>query len=315
MKSWLKGESLSMYIDAYDLLTDIAESKNNYKDAVYYQHEKVKHLNQIHDAQKYEIIRELETKYEVSQKEHQIEQLTERNRFQQKIKYLYLGIAILFLFALFATIHWFRQKKKATDTLLELAQSEKNEIELQAQLQEELLRKTELEKYDALLDSHFKKVQISEMDEEMQELKNEQMLLNTQIEEYDRKMKEYEKRKSQPVAFRTLDPLNTSIVQDIYNLIDKRLKNVPEQNEYMEKLTTVDDYYFRQLKEKADRELGILKKYSVCFLIDMKTAHIAECFSVEPRSIHTVRNRLKAQLKVDRETDINTYLKHLFYTE
>ena len=201
--------------------------------------------------------------------------------------------------------------KKATETQLRLTRSEKNEALLQIKLREEQLEKEKFEKYDVLLDSHFKRIQISEMDDELRELRNEQHNLNALIGDYAGKLKNYEKRKSGETVFQTDEPLHTSVLGEIYGLIKRRIKDVSTQREYFEQLATVEDSFFRRLAERAESDcLSALEmQRCVAILIGMKAQDIAECFSVEPRSIHQARHRLKVKLKVDKETDLDMFLK------
>lgn len=312
MDSWLQGAPLSMYAELFEMLANVTEIQQKHEVALDYERRRISYLNRIHDAQKYEVIRELETKYEVQQKEQAIIQLTESNKFRQKISYLYLSLLLSGIVAAIFIIHWQKQKKKATDTQLELTRMEKRDAMLQIRLKEEQLKKTELEKYEALLDSHFKNEQISEMDEEMKGIKEEQNQLNVKITEYAEKVKEYENRKSQAIRFATNNTYHTSLLRNIYDLINKRLAAAKEKDEYLESLMQMDDRFFTELISRTFEELSALNiKHCICFYIDMKTEHIAECFSIEPRSVHIVRHRLKGKLKVNKEMDITTFLKQM----
>ena len=314
LEQWARGEPPFMYADIYQKLSEIEEKQKEFLPALTYERKRNEYLNRIHDAQKYEIVRELETKHDVQQKEREVIRLTELNVYRKNINTLYLFISILLIITLFIAIRWFKLKKKAAETQLALARSEKNEAVLQIKFREEQIEKEKLEKYEALLDSHFKNSQIQEMDDELVNLKNEQQQLNTLIDGYVRKLKEYEKRKSQGIAFITTDSFHTGILHDLYELINKRLKNHSERPEYVEMLSTIDDAFFQRLRERADRdELSTLDvKRCVAFLIGMKVSHMAECFSVESRSIHQARHRLKVKLGVERESDLDMFLKQLF---
>lgn len=312
MDSWLQGAPLSMYAELFEMLANVSETQQKYEAALNYERRRINYLDRIHDAQKYEVIRELETKYEVQQKEQAIIQLTESNKFRQKISYLYLSLLLSGIVASISIIHWLKQKKKATDAQLELTRMEKRDAMLQIRLKEEQLKKTELEKYEALLDSHFKNEQISEMDEEMKGIKEEQNQLNVKITEYAEKVKEYENRKSQAIRFATNNTYHTSLLRNIYDLINKRLAAAKEKDEYLESLMQMNDCFFTELISRTFEELSALNiKHCICFYIDMKTEHIAECFSIEPRSVHIVRHRLKGKLQVNKEMDITTFLKQM----
>jgi len=316
MDRWVKGEMLFLYTDLYQMLSEISEKQNDYISALVYEQKRNSYLNQVHDAQKYEIISELETKYEVQRKEQKIIQLNELTIYQKRIIYLYIFILILLLIVFFFIVGWFRLKKKVNEKQLAIVHSEKNEAILQSKLKEEQLEKERMEKYSVLLDNHFKKKQISEMDDEFKKLNNEQQKLNILIDEFTDKLHKYEKKKSENILFMTNDPVNSSVLYDLSELINRKIKNVSQQREYQEKLTTIDDTFFQQLKEIAAEELSILDiKRCVAFVIGMETAHIAECFSVEQRSINQAHYRLKIKLRVDKEMDLDIFLKQLILCE
>jgi len=312
MDHWTKGETLFLYADLYQMLSKISEKQKDDGKALYYERKRIDYLNQIHDTQKYEIIRELETKYEVRQKEQKIIQLSELAHYQKKIIYLYIFILILFFIAFFLTVGWFRLKKKVNEKQLTLIRSEKNEAILQSKLKEKQIEKEKLEKFDVLLDNHFKNVQILERDDELNKLKCEQQKLNTLIDEFTGKLQKYEKRKSRDILFMTNDPVNSSILYELYELIKRKIKNVSKQEEYHEKLATIDDTFFQQIKERAEEELSILDiKRCVAFLIGMEATDIAECFSIEQHSIHQAHYRLKIKFGLDKKMDLDAFLKQL----
>lgn len=315
MEHWSINNPLLAYTSLYQKLSEIFEKKENYLQALEYERKRNDYLRQIHDTQKYETVRELETKYEVRQKEQEISRLTEMNAYQKKINILYLSVSVLFIIASFITVNWFRLKKKMVETQLALTYSEKNEANLKIKLKEDQLEKTKLEKYEALLDSHFKKEQIVEMDNELKSLKNEQQQLNILIDKYTVRLKEYEKKKSFETVFSTSDIINTNILNDIYLLINKRFKNDSKHTEYIERLSMIDDTFFYRLKKRdKGNVLSVLDiKRCITFLIGMETFQVAEFFSVEPTSIHQTRHRLKCKLNIEKEMDLDMFLKQLLF--
>jgi len=308
MEIWSPRKELSIYLEVYDRLTEIAEIQSDYKIALYYQQKKIDCLAQIHDTQKYEIIRELETKYEVKQKEQAIHHLTESNNFRKKINNLYLFLILSGIAAFIFIIRWFRQKRKTAAAQLELTRVEKDNALLQIQLKEKELNETISEKCIALVDNYFKDEQIAGMDQELQQLREEQEQLNQRIRNY---VIEHEKLKSQEVTFATESPIFTSLLKDIYDLINKRIEDhTQEKKEYIDRLVNVTDHFFTTLRENASGELSPLNiKYCLCFYIGMKTEHIAGCFSVEVATVRMTKHRLKTRLKMDKEMDIDTFLK------
>lgn len=312
MDEWLTENDLNMHVILYDRLSKISEARKDHIAALYYERKKSEYSDNIHDTEKYEIIRELETKYEVKQKDERIKQLQEIDRFREKINLLYFGICILAVIMSFFLIRWMRSKKKAADSQLQLTLIEKDEVLLQTKLKEEQLKKVQLEKYEALLDSHFKDIQLSGMDDVLDDLKKEQIRLNRQIENYAEKFRQYEKNKLNKFEPATSDPYFSGIVTDVYDLINKRLASVPERKEYTDKLRDINDHFFGNIKKRYPGDLTVLNmKYCICFAVEMDTRHIADCFSVEPRSIHMVRHRLRTKFNVNKDIDLDLFLKQM----
>ncbi|MDR3268166.1 MAG: hypothetical protein LBT83_03770 [Tannerella sp.] len=311
MNRWQNPNELSMYLDLYDRLSEIAKMTGKHREALALERQKTACLNQIHDAQKYEIVREMETKYEVSLKEQEIIRLTELNHFRRKTNQLYFWISLSGFTALIFVISWLRSKKKEADSRLALVRIEKKEAALQTQLKEEQLKKMELEKYEALLDTHFKKQHISGLDSELEALREEQCRLNEQVGEYADRVQRYENRALHEWTPNTSDPYFSGIVRDVYDLISKRMDDVPEKNVYLEKLSLVrDDFLIRMLERCADLSVLTLK-YGVCFFIDMKVTHMAGCFSIETRTVHMIRYRLKTRLRIGKDVNLCMYLKQI----
>lgn len=312
MDVWAPQKDLSLYLDVCDRLAEIAEMQSDYKTALYYQQRKTECLAQIHDAQRYEIIQELETKYEVRQKEQAITHLTESNNFRKMINHLYLFLFLSGITAFFFVIRWHMQKRKTAVAQLKLTRIEKDNAVLQIQLKEKELNETISEKCIALVDNYFKDEQIAEMDQELQALREDQQRLNVRIRKY---VEEHEKQKTEGIVFITRDAYYTSLIREVYELICKRIDDsAPEKKEYIDSLAHIGDHFFATLKEKAFEELSALNiKYCLCFYIGMKTEHIVQCFSVEPPSVRMTRHRLKISLNVEREMDISTFLRQMVH--
>jgi len=205
-------------------------------------------------------------------------------------KELYLGIIILLALTLFFVIRWLLSRKKASDSQLLLAKKEKNEIELQARLKDEMLKKVKLEKYESLLEIHFKNKKISEMDDTLLGLKNEQDKLNEQIQNFTERLHLYEQEKFKS---KIEDTYFVNIAHDVY---DRILNKLQEKAGYLKAIRDLDDSFFLNLKNKFGEDLSAINiKYCICFAIGMNVKDIAKCFSIESRSVHRARHRLKSK--------------------
>ena len=107
--------------------------------------------------------------------------------------------------------------------------------------------------------------------------------------------------------------LNLMFVDDLIKLVNKKL---PGNDEYIEMLGHIDDQYVNALKRIAVGSLTIpYLKYCVCFAIGLKINEVAECFSIEPSSVHMVRYRLKKKFGLSNQDDLNAFLRQLQYME
>jgi len=305
---WEAHDNLSIYIDLYGRLSEIAEINKDFRQALHFEREKAVWSNKIHDAEKYKTIVELNEKYEAEKKDKRIIRL-ENDLFKERINRLYLGLAGLGLIASFFIIRWLLSRKNAMDSELLLAQTEKSEAELQARLKEEMLKKTELDKYESLLDNHFKNKTLSEMDDTLKGLRNEQHELNKKIQSYQEKLNRYE---GENFVTAIEDPYFQSIAKEVNDLIRKRLKNVDKKPVYFEALQKIKNQFFLNLQERYQGKIsGINLKYCICFAIGMDAQDISDCFCVELRSVHTMRHRLRSKLNVDKTIDFNLFLRKL----
>jgi len=216
---------------------------------------------------------------------------------------------ILWFFISFLIIRWLLLKKKTIGSQLLIAQTERDKIELQARLKEEMLKKAELEKYESLLEVHFKNQKISEMDDTLTRLKKEQIELNKQIQNYREQLQQY-KQKNFVSAIE--DPYFKSIAHEVYNQIAKRLTNYNEKNSYLEALQGINDKFFLHLINIFQGDLSAINiKYCLCFAIGMEVQHIADCLYVDSGSIYVVRSRLRSKLNLDKTVDFNLFLRQL----
>lgn len=128
---------MSMY-RVYDLLSRSEEKKGNYKAALEYYKQGAVIYQETLDERKYEVGKELETKYETAKKDLEISQLNER---EQKLLYnrmLIIAISAITVVLLLLTTLYFRFKKKQKEheNILKDKYIEEKEYESQMLLNE-----------------------------------------------------------------------------------------------------------------------------------------------------------------------------------
>lgn len=312
MEKWKPDEKLSIYIDIYERLSRIAMQENDYETAFRYEQKKDACVEKIHDAEKYRITQELQTKYETNKKDMEIAQWKALSASRKKINNLTWGIAALISVCFFFVIRWLHAKRKTEQAKLEVVRLEKNEVELQAALKEEKLKQVELEKYEALLDSHFKDREISGMDGKLCELENERNHLVGQIEEYGKRLRQYERGIRQKPGVHFKNSLYLEAVTSMERLINKNLSDSSKKSDYIEKLTRLDELFFERLTSCYDEPLSAINiKYCICFALGMEADDMAVCLSVEKRSLYVTRHRLRKKLNTDVGIDFEAFLRQL----
>ncbi len=104
----------------YKNLTKIYASQNKYKEAFESQKKYYIYRDSIVDEKTSVSIAELETKFQTEKKEQEIKLLSAENKLAQKQKYIYTGLAGLFLLTGFSLFFGYRNKLKTAQKLKEL---------------------------------------------------------------------------------------------------------------------------------------------------------------------------------------------------
>lgn len=108
---------------SYDNLYVALSKKGDWESAAKVLENRIAAKDSLFSKQKFEAIQELQTKYETEQKELQIETLTTQQKYQEKMKILYITIIILLLLLIIFSIVWLRgRQKKQQQQIIELKQ-------------------------------------------------------------------------------------------------------------------------------------------------------------------------------------------------
>jgi len=125
----------SMYLDVYNLLSEIHEFRKEYEQALKYERLVSEVKFKIYNKERHQIVKDLQTQYEVEKKEEEIRQLAEQNRYRERINRLYLGMLILIALVSVFMILWFRDKRKADAAALQISRFQQQEAELKANIE------------------------------------------------------------------------------------------------------------------------------------------------------------------------------------
>ncbi|MCL1943123.1 MAG: hypothetical protein FWF54_06205 [Candidatus Azobacteroides sp.] len=314
MESCTTTVDYSRYANLYEMLAKEYEAEGNYQRALECERLRSEYKDKLYNKDRYTIIQDLQTKYETEKKEQDIRRLKQETQYQRKINILIAGVCILIIFASVLVLHWMRLKRKSIADRLQIAEMEKEKAELRNKLQEEELIRIELEKYEALLEVHFKDRQIKGKKDELNALMEEKEQLLKQLNEYSDRVKKYDL--SFLVKQPNIEPDYHSvenIVEKITSLITSKLESNPYRQQYLHNLSKIGDMFLKRFeKEYVKGNLPLIYiKYCVCFVIGMDTASIARCFAVELASVRQARHRIKVRLGLEKEDDLDSYLRNL----
>lgn len=129
MNNWSVSKNLVMYADLYNNLAEVCMDLNEYKEAFLYQQEELKYRKQILDNEKYQIISDLQVKYETEKKENQI-------KHQEQIIFFLSILCVLIAIGAFFAIKWKRVIKLVNLKQKTIVKLQKSEAKLQMQNEE-----------------------------------------------------------------------------------------------------------------------------------------------------------------------------------
>jgi len=230
--------------------------------------------------------------------------------FHAYIEQALIIIAILFIAAIIMLWVWFFMFKKNIKRRSALLMSEIEEIELHYKMIEELNEKAQREKLEVLSDYRIQEMEIDGKNNAMEQLLRGKRILDLQIEDFTEKIKAYEyQNDAKPTLLKKKEPLYKRIVEEITKLVNKKLA---DKKDYIELIEHIDEQYLSMLKSIYKGNMSVLYiKYCVCFAIGMEIGEVAECFSIEPSSVHMVRYRLKKKFGLANNDHLNVYLRKL----
>jgi len=250
-------------------------------------------------------IRDIETKYDAKAKEHEIQISDKNNLYKTKIRNLYFCVFILLIIIFVITIYilWKNRKKEPERKIINEDASNSEIIP-----DENESKQDELKKYEALLEAHFKEIEMEENGTDTDKNKQDETseiqkcTLNSSDTEEVNNTKPYTDRKKNRTG---------PLVDEITHLIEKKCDE-DKKELYIENLNLINDGFLSRLEDASGNSISTAyTKYSICFVIGMEIKEVAECFFVELSSIHMIRYRLKKKLKLGNDDDLDIFLGNM----
>ncbi|MDR1524432.1 MAG: hypothetical protein LBS79_04105 [Tannerella sp.] len=286
-----------------DLLREIYDMKGDYKKVIEYNDLWIKKDEEIRSNE----VKELELRYEVESKEAEIKRLDLDRLYQESRYKKFVLICCLLCLAIFFVSLLIRLKRRDLNNQIALINSENEEAKLKLKLKEEQTVKMQLEKYEVLSDFHLKEMELIGKSKDLDLLRQDKDALDRQVELYRQKVDAYESMMNTDKEC-DYDTHNV-IVEDLKHLIKKQIK-APLSDEYISNIEQMNKSFVEMLREKSNETLSVsYLKYCICFAIGIGIADVAECFSIEPSSVHMIRYRLKKKFGLGNDDDLGLFLQ------
>jgi DNA-binding CsgD family transcriptional regulator len=290
-------------------LANVAEAQGNMPKALQYYKSYNAYYTKVFDAQKLNTIQQLEEEYQAVQRDNEIVRLRERANYNNRLKWLYVAIGAVSVVSLILLLSSYHYRLKVTMQQKQLAEQEKDEIELMAQLQNAEAQRLKLEKQEAEL-------QASLQEKESARLQAQQALLQDRTEWLEKELmagslkieeKNIVLQSLQEKAKQTGSP---AVSRQIGRIINQNLRMDKNSAEQQSILTQVNSSFFNALQNQANHTLTRLDlKYCAYILMGLDTKEIASRLNVEPKSIRMARYRLKQKLKLPRDLNLDIAIR------
>lgn len=251
---------------AYRFLADLYEETGRIELALEYQKLIGEVANTRFNIETQNTLNQLMIQYEVDKKQNEILHLRDENRSAQKVFWLTTGLLVLIIVIIVIAFEIFRLRK--INLSIKLYEKElENEIILQ-ELSFQTKQKTLLTKeYERL------KLIVSKNEVEAEKYKSD-------LEDIQRQLNESHSKVLKASMADTISQ-SKSIAKDDKQKYTALLENINTEN-------------LDSLFSSATTKLTSLDtKYILCFMIDMKTEHIADLFSISIDSVYSVRHRVR----------------------
>lgn len=307
----VEGKAENGYITLYQDFINVYEAEGNFKDALKYQKLKEVYVAEVNEAERYNAVKDVETKYDTEKKEIEIIRLKEKSAYHEKIRILYIILIVLLILVALVIYLWISGKRKITLKELEITKVKKDEAELQKEIEKEKSARMRLEKYEALLESHFKDMEIEGKEKELEDLKTAKNKIEEEINSYIQKTQKYESYLDK--VKENLDDKSVDVLyKDVKQLLRERLSHNSES--VITEVDKIDESFFVQIEKDSEGTISAMYlKYCICFALEMNIADIADCFSVEASTIRMARYRIKQKLNLSKDENLDIYLRKLAF--
>lgn len=265
----------------YDITGDYRQSADLYKSGI----EKYRLL---HDEEQLAQNQQLAALYESMKQEEDIAQRETIVAYHERQKYLYACILAVILIALFFLVKIYR-------TRIRMIRRKEKMLQDKAEM-------LESEKRNTQLDSELKRKEADEL--------REKLILGNYLREQNNKTLE------QITAFFTQHPELNDYRQPVKNIILQQNRIDNNVDDFKLGMNGVPlDFYVRLQKTASNKLSPLDLKYCRLLYLETSTRDIADLLSVEPKTVRMQKYRLKQKLNLDKDDDLNVFIKQITANE
>lgn len=295
-----------------EALSNLYKSQGNYQKAFFLKNEKEQYSIKLYDQNQMEQVSRLEAEFENKQIKQEIETVKQLAESRKQLNYLYIGLSVLSIFALFFVIRNHKNRLKLQAEKQLRLEKEKDEAKALALLKEKerrllSIQKNQMER-EIKMQLRIEKEEQARLvaEQELLQLKNEQMqkevLASTlQVDRKNKLLEEIkEKIRQEGTSFNIERVLKT----------EKHLDDSIEQT--VKEFQDIHPEFFNKLNELSSDKLTPLDlKYCAYLYLKLSTKEIAAIFNVEPKSIRMSKYRIKQKLNLHKDESLEAFLQGL----
>ena len=297
----IKSEAQLQIANSYSTLSSCYEKKNDYKSAYKYHKLYKETRDSIFNLQSQNKIAVLETKYQLTKKEQEIEinnqqiQLLEReNKLKQIIQNFFIIGIILFFIIIFIVIYILILRNKNTKQKLIISREEKQIKNLEIDKQNLKIEKQNIENQKLKDELELKKRELTS--KAMMLVKNNKIILNI--------LKDINEIKQNA---------NNDTSNEINNLIKKYkiTKNDFNWQEFKLLFEEVHQDFYTKLTQKFPNLTPAERKLCAFLRLNLSTKEIAAITFKSPSTIKTTRKRLRKKLNIPTKINLVSFLSKI----
>ena len=293
-------------------LATVAEKSSDYVKSLKYYKEYHKQYEAFYDAEKLELAKDLEAKYQSEKDKDALAELTRTASLNRKLTYLYIALFIALGIALLFIVRSLRFRLKATTHQKKLLEIEREESVLLAQIRTQENKRLELEKQEAELHARLKEEEAMRLQAERQLLQERQERLqmdllagSLQVEQKDEILQAVQKKigesNHEPAALRQIN-----------KIIDQNKKVDENYASYKADLDNIRPEFFEKLREKSGNTLSRLElKHCSYISMGLTNKEVALRLGVAPKTVVMARYRIKIKLGLGKDENIDEYIMAL----